>query len=106
MSAITEAAAPALEGSRRAVLRPVLISAGLLLAVGAGTLGALAYMTRSQVVPGVKAGSVDLGGLTRAEARARIDAFYAARLARPVTIAAGGRTVVVSPASLGIAVDA
>ena len=50
---------------------------------------ARALMLRSAVLPGVKVAGVDLGGLSRADARAKIEATLAANLDRPVTVVVG-----------------
>ena len=46
-------------------------------------------MLRSAVLPGVKVAGVDVGGLSRADARAKIEATLGANLERPVTVVVG-----------------
>jgi len=74
-----------------------------------GLLGALVFaraMTlRESVLPGVEVAGVEVGGLSRGAAEARIQAALSERLERPVEITVGKRSFQVSPASL-FAVDA
>jgi hypothetical protein len=72
-----------------------------------GTGGLYAYdATRADVVAkGVTAGGVDVGGLGATAARTRLRRALVPRLVRPVTLVARGRTFVVTPRQLRLAVD-
>jgi vancomycin resistance protein YoaR len=58
------------------------------------------YIMRDAVLPGVSVAGVDVGGLSPAEARARIDAEIGARLDQPVTIAVGAKSFRVTPSNI------
>ena len=58
---------------------------------------ARAVMLRSAVLPGVKVAGVDLGGLSRADARAKIEATLAANFDRPVTVVVGKQEFTTHP---------
>src|SRR5687768_16469066 len=62
-------------------------------------------MFRDAVLPGTHVAGVDVGGLSPAEAEARISAELGARLARPVTVTLAGETVTAQPDRL-FALDA
>jgi vancomycin resistance protein YoaR len=67
------------------------------------TLGAL-YLRmlsfRAETMPGTRVAGVDVGGLGRAEAESAIQSAVAARLARPVVVRAGRRSLRVEPGRL------
>jgi vancomycin resistance protein YoaR len=72
----------------------------LLLAV-AGTFALVrAYSLRDAILPGVSVAGVDVGGLSRDEAAARIAASVQASLRRPVTVRVGARQFRTTPAEL------
>ncbi len=73
-----------------------------LLAVG---LGANAWMTRDVIQPGVSVAGVDIGGMSRAEARALLVREIGDRLDRPVQVRTQAGTVAVVPGSSGIGID-
>ena len=66
---------------------------------------ALAH-ARARVMPGTAVAGVDLGGLSRTEARARIVHDIGDRLSAPVTVRVGDTTADVVPSELGIRLDA
>ena len=68
----------------------------LLVAAGAYVF-ARALTLRTSVLPGVTVASVDVGGLSRAEAQSLIEARLAPRLARPVRVTVGEGSFVVRP---------
>jgi vancomycin resistance protein YoaR len=68
----------------------------LVLAAGAG-LFARAYTVRDAVLPGVSVAGVDIGGLSPADAQAKLQAELGPRLAEPVRIAVGGEVLVIRP---------
>jgi vancomycin resistance protein YoaR len=73
------------------------VAALLLLAVGVA-LFVRATMVRNAVLPGVSVAGVDVGGLSEADAQAKIEAVLGARLDEPVRVAVGERELVVRPA--------
>ncbi|HEY7004341.1 MAG TPA: VanW family protein [Gaiellaceae bacterium] len=76
----------------------------LVVAVLVAALGALllvrAYSLRNSVLPGVSVAGVDVGGLSPAEARARIEAEIGARLDNPVTVQVGTRSFQLTPSNI------
>ena len=75
--------------------------------IGVG-LGAQAWTTRDVIVPGVTVGGVDIGGLSKTDARARLANEIGARLSRPITVhtAVGDARVIPGQAGIGIDLDA
>ena len=75
--------------------RRVLIALGVLAALAAllaSTAGVIALAERGTIPRGSTIGGVDVGGLTEAEARAKVDAAVAVELARPIRLVSpGGR---------------
>jgi vancomycin resistance protein YoaR len=98
---MTEIAARLVSPIRR--LGPLsLVAVGLavfVLAAGAIVL-ARAYTYRDSVLPGVRVAGVDVGGLSAAEARARIESVLGERLAMPVDIAVADDVFSVTPSNL------
>jgi vancomycin resistance protein YoaR len=88
---------------RRRRIRLSALVAGVLLPA---TFGGHALLTRSGVMPGTAVAGVDVGGLTRTEAHARIVHDLGDRLSAPVTVRVGNTTAEVVPADLGIRLDA
>jgi vancomycin resistance protein YoaR len=80
------------------------IALALALAILAALLGAFvlvrAVMLRSAVLPGVNVAGIDVGGLSRADARAKIEATLGANLARPVTVVVGRGEFTTRPSRL------
>lgn len=76
----------------------------VVVAVIFAVLGALAlaraYSLRNSVLPGVSVAGVDVGGLSRAEARARIDSEIGARLDNPVTVSVGKKSFQLTPSNI------
>jgi vancomycin resistance protein YoaR len=64
-----------------------------------------AILYRSSVLPGVTVAGVELGGLERSDARARIEAVVAGRLEDPVTVRVGTESFTTRPSDL-FALDA
>src|SRR4051794_8269507 len=87
---------------RRRVRLSALVVAVLLPAV----LGLHALVTRGAVMSGTAVAGVDLGGLSRTDARARIVHDIGDRLSAPVTVRVGDTTADVVPSDLGIRLDA
>src|SRR3954452_7365529 len=82
--------------------RPSLVA--IVLAIGVASVGIAvlvrAYTLREAVLPGVSVAGVDVGGLSPAAARARIDEQIGARLDRPVTITIGEESFRVTPSNI------
>jgi vancomycin resistance protein YoaR len=72
----------------------------VLVAVLGALLLARAYTLRSSVLPGVSVAGVDVGGLSPAAARARIEDRVGDRLDAPVTIQAGKKSFEVTPSNI------
>ncbi|MDX6377238.1 MAG: hypothetical protein QOE98_1541 [Gaiellaceae bacterium] len=77
--------------------------AGVLLVA---TLGVHALATNGGVMTGTAVSGVDVGGLSKADARSRIVHDLGDRLSAPVTVRVGTTRVDVVPAALGIRLDA
>ena len=58
------------------------------------------YTLRDSVLPGVRVAGVDVGGLSRADARGRIESRLGARLRRPIDLSVGGGVFTVTPSNL------
>jgi hypothetical protein len=69
--------------------------------------GLLAYDSsrRNVIASGIKLGGIDIGGLTVAQARARVRSAYRRRAQQPLVARFGGRRFVLAPASAHVAVD-
>jgi vancomycin resistance protein YoaR len=82
-------------------------AAGLIavLLLGAGALYAFDRQYDGRILPGVRAGSVDLSGLTPEAARTRLGAIYAPAGEGELVLAAGDRTVRVPYADVGRRID-
>ena len=82
-------------------------AAGLVavLLLGAGALYAFDRQYEGLVLPGVRAGSVDLSGLTPEAARSRLTAVYASASEGELVLTAGVRTVSVAYADVGRRID-
>ena len=74
--------------------------AALVIAVAGVALLARAYTLRDSVLPGVTVARVDVGGLSPAEARARIDRELGSRLDQPVEIMVGEKSFRVTPSNI------
>ena len=82
-------------------------AAGLVavLVLGAGALYAFDRQYDGRILPGIRAGSVDLSGLTPEAARSRLGAVYAPAGEGELVLTAGARTVRVSFADVGRRID-
>jgi vancomycin resistance protein YoaR len=58
------------------------------------------YVLRDSVLPGVRVAGVDVGGLSHADARGRIEARLGERLSRPIDVSVGGGFFTVTPSNL------
>ena len=75
----------------------VVLALALLVATAGASLFARAYSLRESVLPGVSVAGVDVGGLTRVDAQARLRQDLAPRLARPVRVSVGEEAFAVRP---------
>ncbi len=75
------------------------------LALGAGVLYAYDRQFEGRILPGVRVGSIDLSGLSPAEAAARLNAGYASLGSGELVLTGGGQRTTVSYASLGRHLD-
>jgi lipoprotein-anchoring transpeptidase ErfK/SrfK len=95
--------------SRRRVGRRVLIigliAFGVLALIGGGSAYA-AYRydraTAARILPGVVIAGVDVGGMTRDQAKAAVAAKAQELVSRPLALTAGSQTYNMSPADLGV----
>ena len=96
---MTDTAAPLSRSvrRRRSHVWPIAAGFALLLLLAGSLLFARALMLRDSVLPGVSVAGVDVGGLSHADARARLRAEMATRLSRPVAVQVGDRSLVVRP---------
>jgi vancomycin resistance protein YoaR len=78
----------------------VAISTAMVLVVAASALLVRAYTLRDSVLPGVHVAGVDVGGLSRADARARIASALEERLRGPLQVSVDGRPLTVYPGTL------
>lgn len=85
--------------------RVVVISLAVVVTVSFLIAGVDALASAGRIHPGVRVGDVQVGSLTVVDARARIRAESAKRLARPVTARSGSRTWTVTSEAVGAKVD-
>ena len=93
---------------RRRARRWPLVAAALVVLVVGGLAAALLVRTlqfRGETLPGVRVFGADVGGRGRAALERRIEQIVGARLAKPVTVLVGKKTLTVHPDAL-LAVDA
>jgi lipoprotein-anchoring transpeptidase ErfK/SrfK len=92
---------------RRPGGRTALVAVLALAIVGGAILAAYLYdhSRRDRLAPGLKIGGVDVGGLSVAEARARLTERAVAPRRRALTVHAGAHTFVLSPAQSRITAD-
>jgi vancomycin resistance protein YoaR len=106
MSAATESVEYRTYGRRpRSRLRLVLLVLGGFIVAATAALGAQAYATRDVIVPGVSVEGIDVGGMTPAEASARLASTLGARLTQPITVETPGGTALVTATQAGISID-
>jgi vancomycin resistance protein YoaR len=108
-NAIPEPVIPLPAGERPSPRIPFLaafaVTLAAILVLGAGLLYAYERQFDGRILPGVHVGSVDLSGLTVAEAAARVDASYASVANGELVLTGGARGESVSYAALGRHVD-
>jgi lipoprotein-anchoring transpeptidase ErfK/SrfK len=83
----------------------VLVLAVTVLLAGAGSLYAFDRQAKTKIAEGVTVNGVDVGGLTPAQARAKLSAALLEPLDRPVSVRYQGRRFTLTPERAKIAVD-
>jgi vancomycin resistance protein YoaR len=97
MAEIAARPARAIRRRRRSRAATVALLAALLVMAAGAALFARAYTLRDSVLPGVSVAGVDVGGLSRDDARARLQAELGTLLTRPVRVSVGEQVLVVRP---------
>jgi lipoprotein-anchoring transpeptidase ErfK/SrfK len=87
----------------RSFVITLLIAAGVL--VAAGAVYAYDSGRSEQLASGVRVGRVDVGGLTVAQARAKLRRVVLEPLGRPVVVRRGAKRFTLTPRSAGVGVD-
>ena len=72
----------------------------VLVAAAGATVVVRAYTLQDSVLPGVRVAGVDVGGLSRPDARGRIETLIGERLRQPVDIAVSGKAFAINPSNL------
>jgi lipoprotein-anchoring transpeptidase ErfK/SrfK len=99
LEAWQRAAAAGLSGWQRIAVVVGLVV--VLLGVGSVAAATRVSAASSRILSGVRVGGVDVGGMTRSEAVAAVEATTRPKLRRAVVVVAGGRRWPVTPAGLG-----
>ena len=99
MAEIVARPARAARRRRRSRAGTVALVAALLVMVAGAALFARAYTLRDAVLPGVSVAGVDIGGLSHADAQAKLQAELGPRLTEPVRIAVGEEVLVIRPST-------
>ncbi|CAL2072707.1 hypothetical protein GPN2_22731 [Streptomyces murinus] len=82
----------------------VLLCVGLVVIAG-GVYGAGLLMNHTDVPKGTTVLGVDIGGGTRDDAVKKLDDVFGTRVAKPLKLSVGGRTVMLTPANAGLQFD-
>jgi len=72
----------------------------VLVAAAGATVAVRAYTLQDSVLPGVRVAGADVGGLSRPDARGRIETVIGERLRQPVDVVVGGKAFTVNPSNL------
>ncbi|MGA5064316.1 VanW family protein [Streptomyces exfoliatus] len=97
--------APTPREGRRPRLRTAAIATGVV-AVAAGGLYVAGLLTAGEdISAGTRVAGVDIGGMSRAQAEARLAAEAPAAWSAPIPVKVGDRATTVEPASAGLTVD-
>jgi vancomycin resistance protein YoaR len=97
MAEIVARPARTIRRRRRSRAATFALLASLVLMAAGVALFVRAYTVRDAVLPGVSVAGIDLGGLSRDEAQAKLQAELGPRLAEPVRIAVGEGVLVIRP---------
>ncbi|MFF5503620.1 VanW family protein [Streptomyces roseolus] len=98
--------APTHAAASRPRWRTAAIATGVVAVAAGGLYMAGLVATGDDISAGTRAGGVDIGGLSRAEAAERLRAQAPAAWTAPLVVKVGERTESVSPAAAGLTVDA
>ncbi|WP_309235274.1 VanW family protein [Streptomyces sp. TRM64462] len=90
---------------RRGHIRKAAIAAGAVAAVAGGLYGAGLVATGDDISAGTRVDGIDIGGLSRAEAAARLASAAPAAWKDPMRVTVGDVATTVDPASAGLTVD-
>ncbi|MFH8338573.1 hypothetical protein [Streptomyces sp. AM6-12] len=82
----------------------VLLAAAVVVIAG-GVYGAGLLMNHTDVPKGTTVLGVDVGGGTRDDAVKKLDDVFGSRVAKPLKLSVGGRTVMLAPANAGLQFD-
>jgi vancomycin resistance protein YoaR len=72
----------------------------VLVAAAGATVAVRAYTLQDSVLPGVRVAGADVGGLSRSDARGRIETVIGERLRQPVDVVVSGKAFTVNPSNL------
>ncbi|MFJ8294608.1 VanW family protein [Streptomyces sp. NPDC094447] len=97
--------APTPPQGRRPRLRTAAIAAGVVAVAAGGLYVAGLVATGDDISAGTRVGGVDIGGMSRAEAQARLAAEAPAAWSAPIPVRVGDRASTIAPASAGLTVD-
>ncbi|WP_078953898.1 VanW family protein [Streptomyces globisporus] len=97
--------APTPREGRRPRLRTAAIATGVVAVAAGGLYVAGLVATGDDISAGTRVDGVDIGGMSRAEARARLTAAAPASWKAPIPVRLGDRAATVDPASAGLTVD-
>ncbi|WP_406066398.1 VanW family protein [Streptomyces sp. NBC_01077] len=97
--------APTPREGRRPRLRTAAIATGVVAVAAGGLYVAGLLATGDDISAGTRVGGVDIGGMSRAEAQAKLAAEAPASWSAPIPVRVGDRASTVEPASAGLTVD-
>jgi vancomycin resistance protein YoaR len=87
------------------LLTRVLLVVALFLAAGAAGLALYASSHQGRIYQGVQVAGLDLGGLSPADARTRLEEHFTEYAGRPLTLTAGDQSFEITPAEAGARLD-
>ncbi|MFH9728102.1 VanW family protein [Streptomyces sp. NPDC017254] len=97
--------APTPHQGRSPRLRTAAIATGVVAVAAGGLYVAGLVATGDDISAGTRVGGVDIGGMSRAEARAKLAAEAPAAWSAPIPVKVGDRAATVEPAAAGMTVD-
>src|SRR5687767_1027733 len=87
------------------LLTRVLLVVALFLAAGVAGLALYASSHQGRIYQGVQVAGLDLGGLSPADARTRLEEHFTEYAVRPLTLTAGDQSFEITPAEAGARLD-
>jgi vancomycin resistance protein YoaR len=87
------------------LLTRALLVVALFLAAGVAGLALYASSHQGRIYQGIQVAGLDLGGLSPADARSRLDEHFADYAGRPLTLTAGNQSFEITPAEVGARLD-